>query len=139
MNSIEITSMSTKGQVVIPSAIRRKLQMKGGSKLIVIQEGENILLKPRTTTFDWFNPVDATSTPGSPFKCSVGVNVVRSTISVASTNETDAGASTIFSGRRDADTEMACIFIDVGYIDGDTVTSSSPTTTPAFSHVEKPI
>ena len=48
MNSIEITSMSTKGQVVIPSAIRRKLQMKGGSKLIVIQEGENILLKPIT-------------------------------------------------------------------------------------------
>ena len=46
MSVVEITSMSTKGQVVIPAGMRRKLHIKGGSKLIVVQDGENILLKP---------------------------------------------------------------------------------------------
>lgn len=48
MSVIEITSMSTKGQVVIPATMRRKLHIKGGAKLLVVQEGENILLKPIT-------------------------------------------------------------------------------------------
>ena len=46
MSVVEITSMSTKGQVVIPASMRKKLNIHGGSKLIVVQEGENILLKP---------------------------------------------------------------------------------------------
>ena len=46
MSVIEITSMSTKGQVVIPANMRKKLNIRGGSKLIVVQEGDNILLKP---------------------------------------------------------------------------------------------
>ncbi|MCF7823512.1 MAG: AbrB/MazE/SpoVT family DNA-binding domain-containing protein [Candidatus Marinimicrobia bacterium] len=46
MSLIEITSMSTKGQVVIPASMRRKLHITGGAKLLVVQEGENILLKP---------------------------------------------------------------------------------------------
>lgn len=46
MSIIEITSMSTKGQVVIPATMRKKLHIKGGTKLMVIQEGGNILLKP---------------------------------------------------------------------------------------------
>lgn len=48
MSTIEITSMSTKGQVVIPASMRRKMDIKGGAKLLVVQEGENILLKPIT-------------------------------------------------------------------------------------------
>ena len=46
MSVIEITSMSTKGQVVIPASMRKKLNIHGGSKLIVVQDGDNILLKP---------------------------------------------------------------------------------------------
>jgi len=46
MSTVEITSMSTKGQVVIPANMRKKLNIQGGSKLIVVQEGNNILLKP---------------------------------------------------------------------------------------------
>ena len=46
MSTIEITSMSTKGQVVIPASMRKKLKIGSGSKMIVVQEGNNILLKP---------------------------------------------------------------------------------------------
>ena len=46
MSILEITSVSSKGQVVIPNSIREKMELNTGSKLIVIQDGENILLKP---------------------------------------------------------------------------------------------
>ena len=46
MSVVEITSMSTKGQVVIPASVRKTLNIAGGAKLLVIQDGENILLKP---------------------------------------------------------------------------------------------
>jgi len=46
MAFLEITSLSTKGQIVIPQTIREKLGLKPGAKLIVIQEGDSILLKP---------------------------------------------------------------------------------------------
>ena len=46
MSSIEITSVSSKGQIVIPNDIRKNLNIDGGSKLIVLQDGDNILLKP---------------------------------------------------------------------------------------------
>lgn len=46
MTNIDITSVSTKGQIVIPNDIRKSLNLESGSKLIVIQDGDNILLKP---------------------------------------------------------------------------------------------
>ena len=46
MSIIEVTSLSTRGQVVIPNDIREKLNLEPGTKMIVIQEGDNILLKP---------------------------------------------------------------------------------------------
>ena len=46
MSTFEVTNVSTRGQVVIPSYIRERLNLKTGAKLIVIQDGENILLKP---------------------------------------------------------------------------------------------
>jgi len=50
MNStIEITSSSTKGQVVIPSSIRKRLGIKAGTKLIAMTDGVNLLLKPIKT------------------------------------------------------------------------------------------
>lgn len=49
MNTLEVTSMSSKGQVVIPNAIRSSLGLKSGAKMAVITDGENILMKPLET------------------------------------------------------------------------------------------
>jgi antitoxin PrlF len=46
MSAAEITSLSSKGQVVIPSAIRNDLKISTGDKFAVISDGENILLRP---------------------------------------------------------------------------------------------
>ena len=43
---VEMASVSTKGQVVIPGAIRRRLGIAAGSKLVVMTDGENVLMKP---------------------------------------------------------------------------------------------
>ena len=43
---METTSMSVKGQVVIPNKIRKALGLKPNSKLIILRDGSNILLKP---------------------------------------------------------------------------------------------
>lgn len=42
----DVTSLSSKGQVVIPGKIRKKLNLSSGSKFIVTTDGENLLLKP---------------------------------------------------------------------------------------------
>ncbi len=42
----EITVVSSKGQVVLPKAIRNKLKLNAGTKLMVFSDGDNILLKP---------------------------------------------------------------------------------------------
>ncbi len=47
MNMItEVTSVSSKGQVVLPKNVREALSLDAGSKLIVVTDGDNILLKP---------------------------------------------------------------------------------------------
>ena len=46
MSQLELTSLSSRGQVVVPNSVRRALHLEIGSKFIVIQDGENILLKP---------------------------------------------------------------------------------------------
>lgn len=46
MISTEVTSLSSKGQVVIPDKIRKQLGLVTGTKLIVISDGANLLLKP---------------------------------------------------------------------------------------------
>ena len=42
----EMTAVSSKGQVVLPKAIRDALSLTAGVKLMVLSDGENILLKP---------------------------------------------------------------------------------------------
>ncbi len=49
MAILDVTSVSTKGQVVIPNKIRENMHLEPGTKLIVIQDGDNILLKPIKT------------------------------------------------------------------------------------------
>jgi AbrB family looped-hinge helix DNA binding protein len=46
MYKIEVTSLSSKGQVVIPNRIRQELKMSTGTKFVVLTEGGNLLLKP---------------------------------------------------------------------------------------------
>ncbi|MCL4428765.1 MAG: AbrB/MazE/SpoVT family DNA-binding domain-containing protein [Deltaproteobacteria bacterium] len=43
---METTSVSVKGQVVLPYKIRKALGIRQNTKLIVLQDGNNILLKP---------------------------------------------------------------------------------------------
>ena len=42
----DVTSVSTKGQVVLPKSIRDSLTLQSGSKLLVISDGQSIVLKP---------------------------------------------------------------------------------------------
>lgn len=41
-------SVSAKGQIVIPAALRRKYGIEDGTKMIVIDSGNGIVLKPVT-------------------------------------------------------------------------------------------
>lgn len=44
--NVKVTSVSSKGQVVIPSDIREKLGISSGMNLLVLTDGSNLLLKP---------------------------------------------------------------------------------------------
>jgi AbrB family looped-hinge helix DNA binding protein len=45
METIEITSMSSKGQIVIPQSLRYKLGVSEGEKFIILGEKDTIILK----------------------------------------------------------------------------------------------
>jgi len=45
------TSITIKGQIVIPASLRRKYGMKAGTKIQIYDEGERIILKPITDEF----------------------------------------------------------------------------------------
>ena len=45
------TVVTTKGQIVIPSMIRRHLNLKKGTKLCVTEEGDKIVLQPLTPDY----------------------------------------------------------------------------------------
>ena len=42
---LETTHLSSKGQVVLPLAIRRKLHLSSGEKFAVLGEGDTVILK----------------------------------------------------------------------------------------------
>jgi len=46
MSAVAVTSLSSKGQIVIPNAIRSELDVSAGAKFAVICDGKHILLKP---------------------------------------------------------------------------------------------
>jgi len=50
-NSMEISTVTGKGQIVIPSRIRRQYDIKKGTKVCFIEDGENIILQPITKDF----------------------------------------------------------------------------------------
>lgn len=43
---LDVTSISSKGQVVIPTDIRKEMGLEEGSKLMVFTDGVHVLLKP---------------------------------------------------------------------------------------------
>ncbi len=45
------TYATTKGQIVIPVALRRKYGIKSGTKIMVTDSGDGIVLKPVTEQF----------------------------------------------------------------------------------------
>ena len=45
MEKIEITSVSSRGQIVIPQSLRNKLEINTGEKFVVIGEDDTIVLK----------------------------------------------------------------------------------------------
>ena len=50
-----IAAMSSRGQIVLPISIRRKLNLEEGSQFLVLTDNENILLKPvREPSLDEF-------------------------------------------------------------------------------------
>ena len=56
MAAVATTKMSSKGQVVIPEAIRKRLGLKPGSQFVVVGEKGTVILKaitaPSITEFD---------------------------------------------------------------------------------------
>ena len=45
MENIEITSVSSRGQIVIPKGLRERLKIQEGEKFVVIGEDNTIVLK----------------------------------------------------------------------------------------------
>lgn len=56
-----ITTVSTKGQVILPKAIRRALRWEAGTRLVVENRPEGVLLKPE--------PAFAETRPEDVFGC----------------------------------------------------------------------
>ena len=52
------TTVSTKGQVILPKAIREQLRWDVGTRLIAEQTADGVLLRPMTTAFAPTRPVD---------------------------------------------------------------------------------
>ena len=45
------TVLTTKGQIVIPSIIRKHLNLRKGMKMCVVEEGNRIVLQPMTDEY----------------------------------------------------------------------------------------
>lgn len=48
MGEIATTKMSSKGQVVIPEEIRKRLRLKAGSRFVVVGEKDTVIFKSIT-------------------------------------------------------------------------------------------
>lgn len=45
METVEVTTMTSRGQVVIPQAVREALELGAGTKFVVAGEGDTVILK----------------------------------------------------------------------------------------------
>ena len=44
-------TVTTKGQIVIPSKIRQRLKIKRGTKLCIMEKGDQIIIQPLTSEY----------------------------------------------------------------------------------------
>ncbi|OFW11028.1 MAG: hypothetical protein A3G20_01140 [Acidobacteria bacterium RIFCSPLOWO2_12_FULL_59_11] len=47
----EVSTVTTKGQLVIPSRLRRKLGIRKGTQVIFMEDNERLILQPLTPEF----------------------------------------------------------------------------------------
>jgi len=47
----EVSTVTTKGQLVIPSKLRRKYSIRKGTKVAFLEEGERLVLQPLTPEY----------------------------------------------------------------------------------------
>jgi len=47
----EYTTLSTKGQIVIPAEIREQMKLSAGTKLSIQRDGQTLILRPITPEF----------------------------------------------------------------------------------------
>lgn len=45
------TTVTTKGQIVIPSRMRRRLNIKNGTRLCIVEKGDQLILQPLTEDY----------------------------------------------------------------------------------------
>ena len=45
MEAVDITRLSSKGQIVVPRAVREALGLEPGAKFVVLADGDTIILK----------------------------------------------------------------------------------------------
>jgi AbrB family looped-hinge helix DNA binding protein len=45
MTEVEMVTVSSRGQIAIPASVRDRMELEKGSKLLVISEGDTILLR----------------------------------------------------------------------------------------------
>jgi AbrB family looped-hinge helix DNA binding protein len=43
---MEVVTLSSKGQIVIPSKVRKKFSLKEGDSLVIVEENDGICLRP---------------------------------------------------------------------------------------------
>ena len=60
---METSRVSTKGQIVIPSRLRKKYGFKAGEKVTFIEEDKFIIIKSRTKWVDICGSIDPLFTP----------------------------------------------------------------------------
>ena len=48
---VEMSVVTTKGQLVIPSRIRKRHGIKRGTRVCLVEQGEEIILKPLTSEY----------------------------------------------------------------------------------------
>lgn len=44
--SVDILTLSSKGQIVLPARVRKSMSLRNGDKLVMYSEGDAIMLKP---------------------------------------------------------------------------------------------
>ena len=57
-----VVTLSSKGQIVIPSKVRKKFSLKEGDSLILVEEKDAILLQPLTNLSDLWGVDSLTGT-----------------------------------------------------------------------------